>query len=288
MKKLELTSCETLGARKKICVNIIENAARIGNYRIASIPPELLCAGDYQRIPQNSIRRLAENWDDNKGSELLVSYDGIGGYFRVIDGQHRTLAALMTGNPDIKLTCIIYDGMTESQEAVLFALQNENVKPLTPYDIFNANMCITDEDATNPVKVDKIIDRVCRKYGVKVEKGRGVKMLNCLNSCRRIVNQEGESVLRDFFDIYNESAWDMKECAYSTVYFDALSQIYRNYANKWKPVKKRLVDIFAANSPALIVSKARLAYPEVSDKASVPRYICSLLEESANSAKIVA
>ena len=60
------------------------------------------------------VYQLAEHWDDEKCDVLKVSYVEDKGYFNIIDGQHRAIAAKMNGVES--LVCDISSGMTESEE----------------------------------------------------------------------------------------------------------------------------------------------------------------------------
>ena len=77
----------------------------------------------YQReLNSRRVREIAENFDERVANEPKVSARD--GRFYVFDGQH-TIAArkLLNGGRDLPILCKVYTGLTERDEAVLFAEQ---------------------------------------------------------------------------------------------------------------------------------------------------------------------
>ena len=75
----------------------------------------------YQReLNSRRVREIAENFDERVANEPKVSARD--GRFYVFDGQH-TIAArkLLNGGRDLPILCKVYTGLTERDEAVLFA-----------------------------------------------------------------------------------------------------------------------------------------------------------------------
>ena len=77
----------------------------------------------YQReLNSRRVREIAENFDERVANEPKVSARD--GRFYVFDGQH-TIAArkMLNGGRDLPILCKVYTGLTEQDEAVLFAEQ---------------------------------------------------------------------------------------------------------------------------------------------------------------------
>ena len=96
--------------------------------------------GSYQReLNIKRVRKIAARFDPHLVNPPKVSYRN--GHYYVFDGQH-TIAVLklLNGGKDLMIRCIVYTGMTESEEALLFAQQAGESAPLTPGDKMRAKI----------------------------------------------------------------------------------------------------------------------------------------------------
>ena len=94
--------------------------------------------GSYQReLNIKRVRKIAARFDPRLVNPPKVSYRN--GHYYVFDGQH-TIAVLklLNGGKDLMIRCIVYTGMTESEEALLFAQQTGESAKLTPGDRMRA------------------------------------------------------------------------------------------------------------------------------------------------------
>ena len=94
--------------------------------------------GSYQReLNIHRVRKIAAAFDPRLLNPPKVSYRS--GRYYVFDGQH-TIAVLklLNGGKDLMVRCIVYTGMTESEEALLFAQQTGESARLTPGDKIRA------------------------------------------------------------------------------------------------------------------------------------------------------
>ncbi len=100
---------------------------------------DLVSNQDYQRnLSWCHVKKAVENFDLNQVNPIKVSRrDGIN---YVFNGQHTAeIIALASGSRDTPVWCMVYDDLDYTVEADIFANQMKNVKPLMPYEIFNAN-----------------------------------------------------------------------------------------------------------------------------------------------------
>ena len=77
----------------------------------------------YQReLNIDRVHRIVSEFDERIANEPKVSYRD--GHYYVFDGQH-TIAARkqMNGNKDLEILCKVYYGLSEQEEALLFAQQ---------------------------------------------------------------------------------------------------------------------------------------------------------------------
>lgn len=80
----------------------------------------------------------------------------------VFNGQHTIeIVATVSGSRDTPVWCMIYDDMDYTLEADTFAQQQKFVKPLSPFEIFNANI-----EAGNDEQL--MIKTLVESYGLQI------------------------------------------------------------------------------------------------------------------------
>lgn len=95
---------------------------------------------DYQRnLSVSHVQRAAANFDLCQINPVKVSRrDGVN---YVFNGQHTIeIIALVSGSRETPVWCMIYDDLEYMREADIFANQMKYAKPLSPYEIFMANI----------------------------------------------------------------------------------------------------------------------------------------------------
>ena len=112
-------------------------------------PAQLAVDPAYQRSidglrSQKLIRRIAKIWNWDMCQPLVVAKREAG-YF-VIDGQHRLAAAKLRGDLQV-LPCHIASYATPEAEAAAFVEINKARQPLTPVDVFTAEIAAGDKTA---------------------------------------------------------------------------------------------------------------------------------------------
>lgn len=284
-KKLEFKPTLTNEAqRKKLSSNTMRNAFKIGTKTLAWVPVELLNIQEYQRNRQRHITQIAENWDDSKCNVLLVSYDEENGCFNVMDGQHRGAAARMRGIE--YLVCEIFSGMTISKEALLFVSQNENTKKLTPFDTYKANQFICGEDETPLSQIDKRIDKVCKKYGIKVAKTNAVGALKSVPVARSIIKRDSENGLEFIFSVIQDSHWDNFKDGYGSDLMTALGKIYFTHKAEIETIRERLCEFFIKSSPDELEALGNNNYPNLTRRARLDAILADIIKPASKNKKV--
>ena len=123
---------------------------------------------EYQRkLSEAHIRRAAANFDIHQINPVKVSRrDGI---HYVFNGQHTVeIVAAVSGSRDTPVWCMIYDDLSYTHEADIFANQMKYVRALNPYEIFKANI-----EAGNDKQL--IIQALVESYGLTI----GLKRKPC-------------------------------------------------------------------------------------------------------------
>lgn len=116
-------------------------SAFVPNVHFEQIPIKNLVSNqEYQRnLSQSHINRAASNFDLYQINPVKVSRRDNINY--VFNGQHTIeIIALVSGSRETPVWCMIYDDLCYEHEADIFANQMKFVKPLSPYEIFMANI----------------------------------------------------------------------------------------------------------------------------------------------------
>lgn len=94
----------------------------------------------YQRkLNTERVAKIVAGFNERIANEPKVSFRD--GHYYVFDGQHTIVARKhMNGNNDLPILCKVYYGMTEQDEALLFAMQTGDSAALTPSARLRANL----------------------------------------------------------------------------------------------------------------------------------------------------
>lgn len=90
-----------------------------------------------------NVRKIVEHFDWSKFSPVIVS-PVAGGAYAIVDGQHRSTAALMCGIEEVPCQIIIAD---QKRQAESFGAINSATTQLTGYAIYRAALAAGDEGA---------------------------------------------------------------------------------------------------------------------------------------------
>lgn len=182
----------------------------------------------------NVSRRLFRNRPD--GTEEQV-YDGnVEAADRVeyviLSGQHRLLATLMAKGENFLLTCNVYDQLTESQEAELFALFDEMVKPHQQYQKHRAHVF-----GKNPMSLE--VDKIATDTGLVVYDGKqgahrdGV--VYAVGTLYSIYRRSGPDFLRRLLEIHY-MAWQDNQHGLTAPMLQGTAVLMRRFArySQWR------------------------------------------------------
>ena len=161
----------------------------VPNVYFEKIPIKNLVSNqDYQRnLSQSHIERAAENFDLYQINPVKVSRrDGIN---YVFNGQHTIeIVALVSGSRETPVWCMIYDDLSYSHEADIFANQMKFVKALVPYEVFMANIEAGNEDQL-------MIRDLVESYGMTIGTKRVPGNICAVSTLESIYNKYGYHVL---------------------------------------------------------------------------------------------
>lgn len=143
----------------------------------------------------------------------------------VISGQHRLLATLRAKGPDFMLPCVVYDKLTESQEAELFALFDEQVRPHQPWQRHKAHVF-----GGNPEALD--IEKIVTDAGLKVYKGDTAGgrdgVIYAVSTLYSIYRLSGRDMLNRILNIHF-SAWTDNQEGYTAPMLQGTALLIRRF-----------------------------------------------------------
>ena len=161
----------------------------VPNVHFEQIPiKDLVSNQDYQRnLSLGHINRAAENFDLYQINPVKVSRrDGVN---YVFNGQHTIeIVALVSGSRETPVWCMIYDDLSYTAEANIFANQQKFVKPLQPYEVFNAKV-----EAGNDTQL--IIKSLVESYGLTIGNKKGPGIICAVSTLENIYTNYGMQTL---------------------------------------------------------------------------------------------
>lgn len=202
----------------------------------------------YQReLSMEKVHRIVKNFDEHIANEPKVSFRN--GHYYVFDGQH-TIAARKSRNhgKDLMIKCKVYFGMTESDEATLFAQQTGESSKLTAGAKIRALIYAGDPVA---VSFQKATEAVGLRLDYSEELGR--KRIACVSTAFKIFQKIGTEEYQEVLKILLE-AWDGEPNTFRKENMLGLSQFIDLYKGEYN--RKRLVKKLREKDPQKIYRDA--------------------------------
>lgn len=248
-------------AENMLARTVMNNTYELWGKKIAAVPVALMKLDmSYQRVLSANVKKLMTEWKNSECTFLRVSYRD--GYFYVLDGQHRLAVAKAKGI--VELPCEIYTGLTQKDEALIFARQNRNVTKLNPFDTYKANLACGDISIPE-VRIDMEIARICGVYNVEVKKVGAYqpnpKTLRSLYRARQIVESNGSQVFAWVLNVITSSDWNQEPTAYTKEMLAMLKNFYLEHC-KDVNVESNALYVLNHNTPAEITGMAKSQYSE--------------------------
>ncbi len=161
----------------------------VPNVSFEKIPIKNLVSNrDYQRnLSIKHINQAAEHFDLYQINPVKVSRRN--GVNYVFNGQHTIeIVALVSGSRDTPVWCMVYDDLVYEHEADIFANQMKYVKPLSPYEVFMANV-----EAGNDEQL--IIKALVESYDLKIGLNKANGVICAISALEAIFEKYGYHVL---------------------------------------------------------------------------------------------
>ena len=153
---------------------------------------ELVVDSSYQRdIGRRgtiNIKNIVENFDWSKFAPVIVA-PVEGGKFAIVDGQHRTTAAMLRGIERVPCQVVQAD---RAQQAAAYSAVNGNVTRTTPQQLFHARVAAGEDDAVKLLEVCSAagVEIVRRNLAVGTAKKGQTQAVACLSRCLNLYGQD--------------------------------------------------------------------------------------------------
>lgn len=204
---------------------INELSEYIPNVHFELVPiKDLVSNQEYQRnLSWCHVKKAVENFDLNQVNPIKVSRRN--GINYVFNGQHTAeIIALASGSRDTPVWCMIYDDLDYSTEADIFANQMKNVKPLLPYEIFNAN-CEAGSDT------ELLIRGLVESYDLKISPGSAPGCICAVGALETIFQKYGYEMLDRVLKLII-MAWEGEPKSFSANMMNGLARFLYAYPGK--------------------------------------------------------
>lgn len=196
----------------------------VPNVHFEQIPIKNLVSNqDYQRnLSKAHIQRAAANFDLYQINPVKVSRrDGIN---YVFNGQHTIeIVALVSGSRETPVWCMIYDDLSYQHEADIFANQMKYVKPLSPYEVFMANI-----EAGSDMQL--IIKDMVESYGLKIENKTTPCGITAVSTLESIYSRYGYHMLDHVIHLCT-ATWEGEVNSMSANMLNAVTKLFVAYGD---------------------------------------------------------
>lgn len=206
----------------------------------------------YQRtVDMNRVKRIVSEFNPNLVNPIKVSRRG--GQYYVFDGQH-TLSALKMvygAKGNFKVNCLVYEGLTQKEEAELFAEQTGISRKVKANAKFKA-LCVAGNEEIIRWK------NVTEHMGVKMDFSEGkarYKIVACTKAYR-IWNNTTEREYREILEIIIK-AWNGEAESFNTEILGGVYEFYKQYKGQFK--KEILSKQLSKVSPMYIIREGKLS-----------------------------
>ncbi len=204
---------------------ISEYSEFVPNVHFELVPiKDLVSNQDYQRnLSWAHVKKAVEDFDLNQVNPIKVSRRN--GVNYVFNGQHTAeIIALASGSRNTPVWCMIYDDLDYSVEADIFANQMKNVKPLLPYEIFNANC-----EAKNDKEL--IIRGLVESYGLKIAPGSAPGCICAVGALESIYDKYGYNQLDHVLQLII-ATWEGEPKAFSGNMMNGVARFLYAFGDK--------------------------------------------------------
>lgn len=181
---------------------------------------------NYQRnLSIKHVEKAAKNFDLYQINPVKVSRRN--GINYVFNGQHTIeIVAMVSGSRETPVWCMIYDDLEYSHEADIFANQMKYVKPLLPYEIFNANL-----EAGSDKHI--LIRDLVESYDLRISGIGGAGCICAVSTLERIYDKYGYHMLEHVLQLCIRT-WEGAANSFSSNIMNGIARLLNAYGDTLK------------------------------------------------------
>lgn len=214
---------------------------------------DLIVDRDVQRsLDMNRAKRMAATYDPSAVGAVTVS-ERADGSLHIVDGQHRSQAALTAHGKGATVTALVYTGLSRSEEAILFRKLN-TTKQVHPLQRFKVRLVEEDQVAI-------ILNDILTHYGWRVAAGGGEGAFAAVSALEKVffgagIKRKGvhSGAVKTTIAVVTE-AWGHGSDAVRQEIINGLGAVFVKHPAA--DAKKITRELAALGSPLTLLSKAK-------------------------------
>lgn len=181
---------------------------------------------NYQRnLSIKHVEKAAKNFDLYQINPVKVSRRN--GINYVFNGQHTIeIVAMVSGSRETPVWCMIYDDLEYSHEADIFANQMKYVKPLLPYEIFNANL---EAGSDKHIFIRDLVE----SYDLRISGTGGAGCICAVSTLERIYDKYGYHMLEHVLQLCIRT-WEGAANSFSSNIMNGIARLLNAYGDTLK------------------------------------------------------
>lgn len=200
----------------------------------------------YQRpVDQVRVRRMARNFDIDALGTIEVSRRRDGSFF-IIDGQHRIATMFEIGWSDQKVPCLVHFGLSVEDEARIYRLRNDAVRP-NSFAIFRAGLTEGNAECID-------IDRTVRHCGLQIATGGNRGNVQAVSALTKVYRNAGGLVLERTLRCIT-SAWGTQSSNFQADILISVGLVLNRLGDTVD--RDRLAAVLATVTPTSLLAQAR-------------------------------
>lgn len=224
---------------------------------------------------QRSLKKLIDNWDENKLEPITIVPHEEEGMFYIVNGYGRWTASQHLPTPKKYLCSIVLLGLSKDadkrrvQEAELYAYQNRDCSKMTPIQNHGALKIIGEPSV---VLFEKLRDKYNFDFGFGKKTSKKINTIGSYSETLNMIKARDEKCFDFIFSTLIACGFDKKVNGYSTYVLRAMRDIYDNYGDK-KEIICAIVEILRGITPEQFKSYAITKYPNLEYRSACTMYL---------------
>ena len=224
---------------------------------------------------QRSLKKLIDNWDENKLEPITIVPHEEEGMFYIVNGYGRWTASQHLPTPKKYLCSIVLLGLSKDvdkrrvQEAELYAYQNRDCSKMTPIQNHGALKIIGEPSV---VLFEKLRDKYNFDFGFGKKTSKKINTIGSYSETLNMIKARDEKCFDFIFSTLIACGFDKKVNGYSTYVLRAMRDIYDNYGDK-KEIVGAIIEILRGITPEQFKSYAITKYPNLEYRSACTMYL---------------